>query len=87
MTIEKLKDELNKMKIPKDIYSILGEGLPNEMMCIQHVDKKWEVFYSERGLKSGLVVFEDEDHACNYFFKVMKNIYNDLIKSEWVKNK
>ena len=85
MKVEELINELNKMKIPKDIYSILGEGLPNEMMCMQYVNKKWEVFYSERGHKSGLIIFEDEDSACDYFFQVMKRTYNNLIKSGWIK--
>jgi len=39
--------------IPIDSYSMMG-GLPNEAFCINKIDKGWEVYYSERGVKSQL---------------------------------
>ena len=37
-------------------------GLPNEKLCIVKEDK-WQVYYSERGNKSGLKIFETETEA------------------------
>lgn len=76
MKVAELINELGKIKIPESEYSILEEGLPNEIMCIQYINQKWEVFYSERGRKTGLMIFEDEDSACDYFFEVLKRLYN-----------
>ena len=34
MTIIELQNILNELKIPKDLYSIMICGLPNEALCI-----------------------------------------------------
>ena len=46
-------------------------GLPNEALCITN-DEKWEVYYSERGRKSGLREFQNEEDACEYFLEKVK---------------
>jgi len=51
--------------IPIDSYSMMG-GLPNEAFCINKIDKGWEVYYSERGVKSQLSCFDNEEDACMY---------------------
>lgn len=71
MTIIELQNILNELKIPKDLYSIMKGGLPNEALCITN-DEKWEVYYSERGRKSGLREFQNEEDACEYFLEKVK---------------
>ena len=34
--------------------------------------KKWEVYYSERGEKSNVRIFDLESDACEYFLKKLK---------------
>lgn len=65
------------MDIPEDLYSIMTGGLPNEKLCIVKEDK-WQVYYSERGRKSGLKTFETEAEACEYFFRKIKR-YADRV--------
>jgi|LFRM01.1.fsa_nt_gb hypothetical protein len=67
----KIKVKLNS-KIPSDSYSLVG-GLPNEALCINNNGKQWEVYYSERGNKTNLKIFNSENDACEYF-------YNSLLK-------
>ncbi|MDU4860892.1 MAG: hypothetical protein E6356_10365 [Terrisporobacter othiniensis] len=69
MNKKELSAKLIKTKVPKDAYSLDG-GLPNEMYCLDYLigKKKWQVYYSERGVKTGLKEFESEDEACNYFY-------------------
>ncbi|MEY2195380.1 hypothetical protein AB7942_21980 [Neobacillus sp. BF23-41] len=66
------KNELNLLlinsNIPKDVYSLKG-GLPNEALCLNNEDGKWEVYYSERGVISQLKKFNSEEEACKYFYK------------------
>lgn len=73
MNLFELESILKSKKIRPDVYSLKG-GLPNEAYCISKVDDKWEVYYSERGNKSGLKNFQKEEEACQFF-------YDSLIKT------
>ena len=68
-----LLEELENKGIRKDSYSLNG-GLPNEANCLNQNDGIWEVYYSERGIKSGLKTFTSESDACKFFFEVVSNI-------------
>ncbi|WP_062432889.1 hypothetical protein [Herbidospora daliensis] len=45
-----------------DVHSI-GRDL-DERYCLVEAPDGWHVYYSERGQKSGLRIFRDEDAAC-----------------------
>lgn len=65
------RQELERILIDKKIssdYSLNG-GLPNEVFCLNENSGKWEVYYSERGNKSDLKVFDNESDACEYFLR------------------
>lgn len=68
MTKNDLREMLIDCNIPKDTYSLDG-GLPNEAYCLNQNGELWEVYYSERGQKSGMEIFETETEACDYFYK------------------
>lgn len=68
-----LKQRLIDENVPAQEYSLEG-GLPNEACCLAQNEGKWEVYYSERGTKTSLKVFDKEEEACDYF-------YNWLISS------
>lgn len=72
MKLQELQEKLKNENIRQDAYSI-GGGLPNEAYCLNEVEGKWEIYYSERGEKTGLKIFEDEESACNYFYLLLKN--------------
>lgn len=74
MTVSELEKELEMMEIPNELYSIMVGGLPNEKLCLVKEDT-WQVYYSERGNKSGLKVFETESEACEFFAKNEKICY------------
>ena len=67
MNIRELKARLIEKRIPTEYYSLDG-GYPNEAYCIGNTKNKWEVYYSERGNKSSLKMFDAEEDACNYFY-------------------
>lgn len=74
MNIIELEQKLKELTIPPDSYSLHG-GLPNESYCIYQLDNIWEVYYSEKGIKSNKKIFLDETSACEYFFHLLlKNI-------------
>lgn len=68
-----LKDRLQMEGIPEEMYSLEG-GLPGERLCLGQTETGWEVYYSERGLKSGLKHFDTEQDACGYFYNRLRTI-------------
>ena len=73
MKKQQLEQRLSNKNIPIHFYSLKG-GLPNEALCLNENNGKWEVYYSERGIKTGLKTFQSEEDACDYF-------YDDLLGS------
>jgi hypothetical protein len=59
------------------VYALDG-GLPNEAYCLAKVDGKWEVYYSERGNKTGLKIFQKEEEACQYFYDSLIEVLKDM---------
>ncbi|MBS1212055.1 MAG: hypothetical protein H6R26_671, partial [Proteobacteria bacterium] len=51
----------------------VGGGLPyeTEKYCIAKERELWEVYYSERGTKGGLIQFQSEDEACQYLIGLL----------------
>ena len=65
-----LERKLIKMNIRPDMYSLKG-GLPNEKFCLSEANGRWEVYYSERGNKTGLKEFDNEDDACQCLYDMV----------------
>lgn len=66
-----LREKLQQEGIRPDAYCLNG-GLPNESYCLNESNNQWEVYYSERGNKSGLKVFDNENDACQYLYQQIK---------------
>lgn len=71
MNKTELKQRLRQEKIRADAYNLNG-GLPNEAYCLNENGNKWEIYYSERGNKSGLKIFDNENDACQHFYQLIK---------------
>jgi hypothetical protein len=71
--IEELQQSLISAKVPKDLYNLNG-GLPNEAFCLNKEGDIWEVYYSERGVKSQVKLFQNEDEACNYLYSTILEV-------------
>lgn len=63
-----LTQKLNLNKVDPYSYCLDG-GLPSEQYCLDFDGVKWNVYYSERGVKSHLKEFMTEVEACNYFYE------------------
>lgn len=77
MTKNDLQQELVKRNISADMYSLDG-GLPNEGYCLNQGANGWEVYYSERGQKTGLKVFKTEAEAGDYFYYSFLEVLKDM---------
>ena len=72
MDIYELESKLKKSGVPKDCYSIMKGGLPNEALCLTAEGDNWIVYYNERGKRTGLTTFKSESEACIYFYNKLK---------------
>ena len=69
-TIDKLKEELERTRIPKSYYRIGSYG--EEALCILIENNKWIVFEGERGQRYNAHFFDSEQDACLYFRERIK---------------
>lgn len=67
-----LQEMLIQKNVPSDLYSLKGD-LPNEAFCLNEINGKLEVYYSERGIKSQLKEFDNEE-ACKYLYDKVTTI-------------
>lgn len=75
MTLAELSVDLQRLQIPADSYCLQG-GLPDEAYCIEsQSDGRWAVYYSERGVKSGLLTFSNEEEACSYLLQEISKVF------------
>ena len=68
MRVNELKNKLDEIGVPQNLYSIMTGGLPNERLCIVN-EKMWQVYYSERGKKVGLNFLKLKKKPVNIFIK------------------
>ena len=81
LKINELNSYLKSKGVPEDSYSI--NEVNDESLCIIEENKKWHIFYSERGLRTEEYCYQDEHLAILYFInrlsKMLKNSF------EWKK--
>ena len=70
MNLTFLTQRLADMGIREDFYSLSG-GREDDTFCIVQTQNGWEVYYSERGERSNLKFFTEEEEACDYFFRLI----------------
>lgn len=70
MTRPELLEKLQESRIPADAYCLSG-GLPSECYTLAACDEGWQVYYSERGEKTGYREFKEESAACDHLFETI----------------
>lgn len=79
MNKEELRNRLGKEGISRSLYSLDG-GFPNEKICLSYEGGYWIVYYSEKGLRTGLINFSTENEACKYIYDQIKVIAAENMK-------
>ena len=65
LKINELNSYLKSKGVPEDSYSI--NEVNDESLCIVEENKKWHIFYSERGLRTEESCYQDEHLAILFF--------------------
>lgn len=66
MDVTELRTRLKEQRIPEDAYTLLSKE-KSESLCLQEIEGRWVVFYSERGMRTNQKYFDEEDLACHHF--------------------
>jgi hypothetical protein len=70
MTKTELIKKLSELNIPRDMYSFDSE-FPSEAYVVLKTINCWEYYYSERGLKTGRIIFDSEEQAYEHLYAVL----------------
>ncbi len=73
MDVCTLRKKLKKAGVPDFLYNLDNKGRDDERFCLEHKDGKWNVYYSERGVKTTNMFFETEFEACEYIYDQLVN--------------
>ncbi len=91
MNIHELQMELNKLGIDPMSYYLHGIGEQTNdsdklAMAIRRgkYSVEYEIYFTERGEKNLIQLYDNEADACNYFLRSMKEKYfHKIIKAKW----
>ena len=70
MTIEQLKQELERLGIPRRVYSL--NGRKDERLCIEAREGMWHVYFVERGKEGSVKQFATESEACYFMLNELR---------------
>lgn len=73
MKKEELKIQLQKYGVAEWLYNLDGKGRNDERYCLIRKEQKWNVYFSERGIKTTDELFESEDEACQFIYSKLTN--------------
>ena len=79
MTVKELKVFFKEHLVPSHLYNLRGGARSNRICLGKGNDNCWEVYFSEKKNKVGLMKFATESEACHHMMdeirKVMEQIY------------
>ena len=69
MDINKLQLLLKESGVPDEMYNLHEVGRDDERFCLRKNENQWQVYFSERGVKTIDEMFETESEACQYIYE------------------
>ena len=84
MTVKELKVFFKEHLVPSHLYNLKGGSRSNRICLGKSEENMWEVYFSEKKNKIGLMQFATENEACQHMMdeirKVMEQIYGITCK-------
>jgi len=68
MTMDELKNALDRAKVDPEAYSLRGGMGWYDRYCIEQIGKRWRVYFAERGERQDEKEFATESEACEYLY-------------------
>ena len=82
MTVQELKAFLKDHLVPEKLYKIGGKH--NKRICLQKVDNGWDLFFSEKKERIGLMHFTEETAACIRMKDELRKLMELMYGITWV---
>ena len=78
MTVKELKQFFNEHLVPSKLYALRG-GHHKNRICLGKTSDGWELYFSDKKQKIGLMHFKTENEACQKMkeeiLKIMEQVY------------
>ena len=81
MNVQELKVFLKEHLVPSRLYKIGGTS--NHRICMQKSSEGWDVFFSEKKEKVGLLHFKDEASACLSMKEELRKLMEVIYGLTW----
>lgn len=69
MDAKKLQLLLEEAGVPDELYNLHEKGRDDERFCLKKKGENWQVYFSERGIKTIDEVFATESEACQFIYE------------------
>ena len=82
MNIEEAESYIKNLLSPSDFISIGNTGVGMCMCVVNNYisNEGWSVFYSERGQRDDIELFENENDACHRFIERSIDLFENRLK-------
>ncbi|MDO4647564.1 MAG: hypothetical protein Q4B26_02855 [Eubacteriales bacterium] len=81
MTQKDLKKFFKDHMVPSKLYKIGGHH--NHRICIEQTKDGWDVFFSEKKEKVGVLHYQDEESACTRMKEEIRKIMESMYGLTW----
>ena len=81
MTGKELQRFLKEHLVPKKLYKIGGSH--KNRICLEQSKEGWDVFFSEKKRKIGLMHFNDESSACSAMKEEIRKLMQVMYDITW----
>ena len=81
MTLKDLRLFFKEHNVPSKLYKLGGKH--NHRICIDKCDNTWEVFFSEKKNKTGLMRFDSEESACRSMKDEVRKLMEMMYGLTW----
>ncbi|MBE5860539.1 MAG: hypothetical protein E7301_10520 [Butyrivibrio sp.] len=82
MNTKELKHFLKEHLVPSKLYTIGKKK--NGRICLTKAGDSWELFFMDSKKKVGLMLFPDENSACQSMKEELRKIMESIYEVTWV---
>ena len=83
MTVKELKVFFKEHLVPSHLYNLKGGSRSNRICLGKSEENMWEVYFSEKKNKIGLMQFATENEACQHMMDEIRNVMEQIYGITW----
>lgn len=69
MKRNELEKKLKENGVPTSLYNLDNVGRTDERFCLMYDNNHWNVYFTERGIRTTDLKFSTEEEACQYVYE------------------